>query len=143
MKEELVVHWRLWGHDGYLKELGKGFLNKLSRTNLTGIQQHSPFYFPWQVYIHFAKLATAYGAELVTKRQGKRLKTIVITIKSEESARKLWHTKRLSSINYLAKRKYKRCLILMEWQVRSQFIMELVELSLHPLNWCSVSWMVT
>ena len=66
--------------NGYLKHIGMVFKNKLCRSRQTGLLQSSAFYFPWQVYSYLAKLATCYGADILSTK-----KSIDIIITKEET----------------------------------------------------------
>ena len=94
--------------DGYIEQLAKGFLNKLSNGKLTGVQESHKLYFPYCIYVQFAKLVTAYGGKISISRNKKdKLNNILtLTVKTEEVSRKLFHPRRLKGITYLAKRKY-------------------------------------
>ena len=46
--------------DGYITQLAKEFSKKLCRGRLTGIQESSNLYFPYSIFIQFAKLVSAY-----------------------------------------------------------------------------------
>ena len=60
------------------------------------------------MFYSFAKLATGYGAEVTTERRKDVIRKVTVTITTEGTATKFWHHRRLNSINYLTKRKYKK-----------------------------------
>ena len=92
-------------------------LNKIGRGKNTGQHISSKITIPWQVMTSLMGLLISYGAS--SNVQGKRhSKTYTITIKSEDSARTIWHPMRIGK-NYLAKRKFKK--ITLDGKLYSQF----------------------
>ena len=83
-------------------------LNKLSRSHHNGLQKPLNLFLPWRMFYSFAKLATGHGAEVTTERRKGVIRKVTVTITTEGTAAKLWHLRRLNSINYLTKRKYKK-----------------------------------
>ena len=95
--------------DGYIGQLGMEFINKIGRGKNTGLQQSSTLFFPYQIFIQFAKLAKGYGGDFTSSRDNKGvLKDLVVTITFQESSKLFWHPCRLCGSNYLVKRKFKK-----------------------------------
>ena len=85
------------------------FKNKIGRGKNTGLQQSSTLFFPYQIFIQFAKLAKGYGGDFTSSRDNKGvLKDLVVTITSQETSKMVWHPCRLCGSNYLVKRKFKK-----------------------------------
>ena len=49
--------------DGFINRIGKGFINKLARSKLTGMQHLPSMFFPWQIFI---RLVRGYGGVVTT-----------------------------------------------------------------------------
>ena len=77
--------------DLYLKEIGRGFLNKLGRGRNTGLQPPLTILLPWQVFTHLSKLVCKYGGCCECKDKKNKEKLFTISISSEACARKIWH----------------------------------------------------
>ena len=96
--------------DGYITQLAKEVSKKLCRGRLTGIQESSNLYFPYSIFIQFAKLASAYGGTFIVQHGKKKgeITALKLTIKSEMTSKKIFHPKRLNGLTYLVKRRFKK-----------------------------------
>jgi hypothetical protein len=96
--------------DGYLKEMGKSFLAKLTRGSLTGLAPPISLYLPPQVLRYFASLCTSYGAEIkVISKTGKNKKgKMFLFICKSCTADSIFSPSRFDGTNYLVKRHFQK-----------------------------------
>ena len=97
--------------DGYLREVGKAFMGKLARGNLTGLAPPFTIYIPKQVMRYMVGLCTGYGADIKIVNADKvKKEKLIIFIENETAAKKIFNTNRFDGTNYLAKRMFKKVL---------------------------------
>ena len=80
--------------DVYIRELDSMMLSRLSRGEITGIQQTSTILIPWQVFVNIVKLIKGYGGNITAKLKKNKEKSITITLPTQSSAMKIWNVKR-------------------------------------------------
>ena len=93
--------------DGYIGQLAMQFNHKISRGKNTGLQESTNIFFPYHIFIQFAKLVKGYGGDFIPRRDKKgEIKDLLITINSQETTKMVWHPRRLNGCNFLSKRKF-------------------------------------
>ena len=71
-------------------------------------RNHSTYSYHGECFILSQNWQLGYGAKVSTERRKGVLRKVTVNITTEGTAAKLWHPRRLNSINYLTKRKYKK-----------------------------------
>lgn len=91
--------------DSYLYEIGKGFLEKLRRSHLTGlVLTQVAIFIHRQIFDYLCSIIVAYNGEIrVTKRN-----KLICFLDNAEGANKLFHPSRFDGSNSLVKRKFKK-----------------------------------
>ena len=93
--------------DSYLNEIGKSFLEKLRRSNLTGLVPPITMFLPDKIFDNLASLIVGYKGDKEIKVSSKKRKTVIF-LDDNESAQKLFHPSRFDGTFFLSKRKFKK-----------------------------------
>ena len=90
--------------DGYLSQIGKAFIGKLTRGNLTGLVRPFTIDIPKQVMQYLIGLCTGYGADIKIVHADKiKKEKLIIFIENENIAIQIFNTDRFDGTNYLDK----------------------------------------
>lgn len=91
--------------DSYLKQIGRSFMHKLSRSKATGLASPVTLFIPWGIMKYICGMCGAYSCRMKSVQ-----KVINITIENMSSANKLFDPTRFDGTNFLVKRCFRKVL---------------------------------
>ena len=91
--------------DSYLSEIGKSFLEKLRRSNLSGLVPPIVMFIPENIFNKLASLIVGYKGDIKVLAQKRKT---VIFLDDFDSVKKVFHPTRFDGTFFLSKRKFKK-----------------------------------
>ena len=88
--------------DSYVKHTGNLIYSKLGRSKNAGLMSPITIVIPWSIFRHICVLVVGYGGDMKTT-----IRKIVLTLSSNNSAKKVFSPVRIKGTNCLKKQVYK------------------------------------